>query len=441
MRLPVLVLQDAEKADHGGEEADGIVPAQRMGIAGYDADDGLCLGDGVQPQRHQHGIEVGQRAAQALRGDQQGGCSECNGDARSGKEAATDAVIGGQIGCARQERTAHGGKGIEAEREAVACHHAVAGGRNGQQEGRSDPQCKGNPEGTGRPGHRVAVPDPLKGDAEASDRHHRHRLRSDCDRKRGNRPGRAIAPRAAVRIDEHGRNPHHQDRLDVVMVDRAGVEADIGEGEKAAQTERDVHRHRTRKASSGKPDRVKEAGDEQQWPDGERQGFCLILRQDQRSHPDQCPDRQVHEPRPVHQGATVEAQPVLREVEPALPREKVPHLYQAHHIVIVGTDIVRCGGDEHRQHDGDRHQRVEETEQPGTHRQWPAFRLCLLQMCGRGVWHRLPVCCFLGGNLALTFPRNSKAAAPDEPAPIFRVASENHDRQFRRHRDPSPLLQ
>ena len=63
----------------------------------------------------------------------------------------------------------------------------------------------------------------------------------------------------------------------------------------------------------------------------------------------------------MHERAFAEAEPILHQIEPALPVQEVPDLHEAHAVVIVGADIIdRTPGIFHDDDNADQNKGVDE---------------------------------------------------------------------------------
>ena len=167
-------------------------------------------------------------------------------------------------------------------------------------------------------------------------RDRRRHLLPDRERQRGEPAGeRGIPGRWPC---GQRQRPHQQHKLHVVMIDSAGTEM-----LQHRRHQRGEDQCEPRRGVAGKFTREpRHAGEEYQQQRHRPHRGGNALGQRRRHDPFACPDqrgeRQVDQPRPVHRHAFGRCQPVLREVEPALPGEEVAHLDQPHGVV-GGKDL------------------------------------------------------------------------------------------------------
>ncbi len=148
------------------------------------------------------------------------------------------------------------------------------------------------------------------------------------------------------RIEQHRGDDGGKGELHVVMVDRTGLKAVRGQDQDAAQDQNGMHGRAAAEPEAGQPHAIEEGEHHQKRPDRQCHRFGFGSGQEKAEECDEIGNRQIDEPRPVHQCA-VQAKTVLHRIEPALPGQKVPHHDKAHHVVIVGADIILCGWQGH----------------------------------------------------------------------------------------------
>jgi len=146
-----------------------------------------------------------------------------------------------------------------------------------------------------------------------------------------------------------------------VVIDGAWRKAIAGIDRHAGKAERQVHAGKAADTPSGKTHGKHGRKNERQGPDHECSSFRSIMAEQEAEEADQCSDRQVDQPRPVHERAFAEAEPILHQIEPALPVQKVPDLHEAHAVIIVGADIIdRTPGVFHDHDNADQNKAVDE---------------------------------------------------------------------------------
>ena len=142
------------------------------------------------------------------------------------------------------------------------------------------------------------------------------------------------------------RGARHQDRLKIVMVDPARREEIVHDGHLPGHEDGQAAGERAEQPPTAPAD---QAGiDEEQKRRPERHhGLLRPFRAEKRRQAGNpgC-KRQVDQPRPVHGHAFRRQVAILRQVEPALPCEKIAHRDQPHHVVAVGQSEPECLGDD-----------------------------------------------------------------------------------------------
>ena len=337
--------QPASGKQREGEHRSHVVGDGHGRFGRSDAPEWLRLGYRAQPVALQLWIERGVGVTEALR-------KEKNYD---GADEGGKAGQRGQPACRRAKPRRHGGDDRQADAGNYRRHKLGLG------EGialRAEPVRRG--DGRGEGGHRrkrqpTAEPDcqrPLRLTLYEKGQRDRatagddigQSFHADREHKRGRRAGQQTPPHRCRFGRQEMQHRKDENELEIVVIDRAGGK-DVDEVERGGAHHGSRQRRRIARDRACATDDEDHCCDEQgHRPGDQRERFRHrhISGGALRRHDDQR-DRQIDQPRPVHDETALGSHAVLMQVEPALSAKQVADLDHPQEAVIVAPRVVEAG--------------------------------------------------------------------------------------------------